>query len=749
MKKIVSFVVLILVTGVIFQSTTASANSTMQLSPGVKLLKNKEGKQSFNRLSIDLNNEYTSISLGLPKSYGATATTSALATSHSTESHKVVGAINAAFYHTNNGHPMYLLAQNNHIVNNGIISVGKNHYVSERIAFGLTEAGKPLIETFKENLTATLPSGTVTVDGINRERQQNDLIVYTPQHHLNHTGTNQYGVEYVVETNQKIGATTFGSQFTGQIVKVRPYNSKTKTMISPTQFVLSANQNKADALQALQVGDTVSVSFSINDPWKNAQFIFGSGPQLVKNNQVYLTMNENSDRARRIAARSAVAIKSSTNEVHFVTVDHGNGNTGMSLKQFAQYLVRQGYDTALNLDGGGSTTLAYRPHGNSTLWVANTPTSNGNQRRVSAILEAVSTAPTQTTAMKVDYTIPNVGQTMLVGAALQPTVKSAIDQYYNPLNKLNVGFVAENGLLRNNKGSLLATAAGKETVQVTYNGTAVSSFPVTIVDSPSTITLKASKTSANTGEKVQLSYQLLDDSGKAINHPQSALQWTISPELGKVVNQVWHVSTKEGASGKITLTVGNRSQSIDVKINKKPVITPSTQFKDIGPGFIYKKELDYLVTNGIMSGDSKTNQFNPHDPLTRAHAVLILSRVLKLDLNQPIVNEFKDVPRSHPYYREIHAVAAAGIVSGKEGNRFDPNATVTRSQVAKIMTNAFDLQGTTPAKFKDVKDSNWDATYIYRLVGSGVANGYEDGTFKGSRSIERIHFGKMIYNALH
>ena len=64
----------------------------------------------------------------------------------------------------------------------------------------------------------------------------------------------------------------------------------------------------------------------------------------------------------------------------------------MSLTQFANYLAAQGYDRALNFDGGGSTAMGVRNHGSNTVVLANR-TTNSAERRVSAIMEAISTAP--------------------------------------------------------------------------------------------------------------------------------------------------------------------------------------------------------------------------------------------------------------------------------------------------------------------------------------------------------------------
>lgn len=47
------------------------------------------------------------------------------------------------------------------------------------------------------------------------------------------------------------------------------------------------------------------------------------------------------------------------------------------------------------------------------------------------------------------------------------------------------------------------------------------------------------------------------------------------------------------------------------------------------------------------------------------------------------------------------------------------------------------------ATFPDVSDSHWARQYIYRLQGSGIIDGYEDGTFKPEQEVKTGEFIKM------
>ena len=76
-------------------------------------------------------------------------------------------------------------------------------------------------------------------------------------------------------------------------------------------------------------------------------------------------------------------------------------------------------------------------------------------------------------------------------------------------------------------------------------------------------------------------------------------------------------------------------------------------------------------------------------PLTRWQAVLLLVRANQLSLENRPNPGFTDVPKSFPYYKEIAAAVDEGIFQGIDDNRFDPNATLTRAQMAVVLQRIY------------------------------------------------------------
>lgn len=112
---------------------------------------------------------------------------------------------------------------------------------------------------------------------------------------------------------------------------------------------------------------------------------------------------------------------------------------------------------------------------------------------------------------------------------------------------------------------------------------------------------------------------------------------------------------------------------------------------------------------------------------TRADVAELLATELGLTGNSA-ETLFNDVASDHPQLSDINAVTVAGIFSGNNGN-FNPNANLTRAEMAKVLVEAFGLTGSSNATFKDVNPSNWANPYIQTLYALDITRGLGDGNF--------------------
>lgn len=73
--------------------------------------------------------------------------------------------------------------------------------------------------------------------------------------------------------------------------------------------------------------------------------------------------------------------------------------------------------------------------------------------------------------------------------------------------------------------------------------------------------------------------------------------------------------------------------------------------------------------------------------------------------------EFSDIS-GHWAENTINKWRESGIVNGYPDGTFRPNALITRAELAKLITLAFDLKGTTGLKFNDLSEDTWYYSYI-------------------------------------
>jgi exopolysaccharide biosynthesis protein len=141
--------------------------------------------------------------------------------------------------------------------------------------------------------------------------------------------------------------------------------------------VLLGREAGADALRALKVGDQVDVAY-------RPKASDGGGLHTaVGGNQVLVTdgvAQQFTDTA--LAARSAVGFSRDGRKMYLLTVDGKQVNSaGVTLTQWAGMVAGFGAYSALNIDGGGSSTLLARKPGEIGLTLENSP-SDGSERAV-------------------------------------------------------------------------------------------------------------------------------------------------------------------------------------------------------------------------------------------------------------------------------------------------------------------------------------------------------------------------------
>lgn len=123
------------------------------------------------------------------------------------------------------------------------------------------------------------------------------------------------------------------------------------------------------------------------------------------------------------------------------------------------------------------------------------------------------------------------------------------------------------------------------------------------------------------------------------------------------------------------------------------VVSADTKsFKDIPKSHQFYNEIHKLTHKGIINGFS--------DGTFRAQAATLIARALELDLSTVQKPRFNDVSETNAHYKAIAKLTELGVF--KNTDRFKPEDSLTRAQMAKILVEAFDLQSQQTKRFNDV-----------------------------------------------
>ena len=170
-------------------------------------------------------------------------------------------------------------------------------------------------------------------------------------------------------------------------------------------------------------------------------------------------------------------------------------------------------------------------------------------------------------------------------------------------------------------------------------------------------------------------------------------------------------------------------------------------FNDVPKSHQYYNIIDELSDAGIINGYTATNTFKPDNSVTRGQVAALITRSINLP-KTVTAKDFADVPKSNSNYTAIQAMQQAGIyVADSKGNIY-PNNPITRAEMAKALVIAFDLGGSTDKQFSDVSKSHPYYKYINTLYANEVTTGSE-GKFLPNNSLSRAHFAVFMYRAMN
>ncbi len=110
---------------------------------------------------------------------------------------------------------------------------------------------------------------------------------------------------------------------------------------------------------------------------------------------------------------------------------------------------------------------------------------------------------------------------------------------------------------------------------------------------------------------------------------------------------------------------------------------------------------------------------------------------------------FKDVDVGDEHYVAIRFLKDRNIIGGYEDGTFRPEKEINRAEALKIILGTVNKPAqktadTTVAAFEDVLPSDWFEPYVLKGVENGIVTGYPDGLFHPERTINKVESLKLV-----
>ena len=178
----------------------------------------------------------------------------------------------------------------------------------------------------------------------------------------------------------------------------------------------------------------------------------------------------------------------------------------------------------------------------------------------------------------------------------------------------------------------------------------------------------------------------------------------------------------------------------------------TTNFTDLGSYSWARPSIDTLLAARMIEGVSP-DKFDPAGSVTRAQFTKLLVEALSLETSSTSTT-FTDVPASAWYAPYVVAADKAGLVTGVTASTFEPDAMITRQEMAAMLYRAMTMAGVTStagtSTFTDGrKISSFARTAVSRVATAGLMNGFANGSFQPHGTATRAQSAVVVARLLH
>ncbi len=222
--------------------------------------------------------------------------------------------------------------------------------------------------------------------------------------------------------------------------------------------------------------------------------------------------------------------------------------------------------------------------------------------------------------------------------------------------------------------------------------------------------------------------------------------YIVSPK--RYCSKVVTIQNKKEA--KQSENLSSQKQKVKKAVKKELKMTEAHGvFKDLSETHWANDCLEKLSEKHIVSGNPD-GSFKPNNPVNRAEFLKMIVLALYPNDSLPSNNQcFSDIHSTDWFSKYVCFASSKKIVSGYAGKLFKASQSISRAEAVSILAKALRLpvSNKSTCDFKDVK-IDWQRKYINSASKYNLVKGYANHQFKPNSSISRVEAAKLVCNAL-
>lgn len=251
---------------------------------------------------------------------------------------ETIALINGGFFNRNNQLPLGALRANNRWISGPILGRG---------AIAWNDQGEVIVDRLTLSTSVTANNQTFAVDTLNSGYVKAGIGHYT----------DAWGPTYTTLVDNEIVVTIQN----GKVTQKRTLGTAGQnTLPIPAGGYLLTFRAFSSAATAFTVGADITLNQQpLPNTFEQFPHILGAGPLLISNSKIVLNAQQEGFSNNFITGRAPRSVLGLTpkGDIKLVAIQDRVGGRGPNLRETAQILQKLGCNTALNLDGGSSSSL--------------------------------------------------------------------------------------------------------------------------------------------------------------------------------------------------------------------------------------------------------------------------------------------------------------------------------------------------------------------------------------------------------